>query len=162
MQLGQIRVVWCCRLLIVDWVVCWNWIDLNCFVRFWWLIFVGLFVSVSHKLTLHKSSWRKHVYFYWLCDAFWCVCVCVCLVVCIVFVKLLCVLFYIYFFYFKREGSREIKNVEILSLVNIQVACQKCFCCQLFLDCLSVVSVLVWVLSVPDSCESVCVCVDVM
>lgn len=61
---------------------------------------------------------------------------CVCEVV-------LCVLIYIYFFYFKREGSREIKNVEILSLVNIQVACQKCFCCQLFLDCLSVVSVLV-------------------
>jgi len=71
-------------------------------------------------------------------------CVCVCLVVCIVFVKLCCVFCFIYFFfYFKREGSREIKNVEILSLVNIQVACQKCFCCQLFLDCLSVVSVLV-------------------
>jgi len=71
--------------------------------------------------------------------------VCVCVFGCVYCVceVVLCVLFYIYFFYFKREGSREIKNVEILSLVNIQVACQKCFCCQLFLDCLSVVSVLV-------------------
>lgn len=65
--------------------------------------------------------------------------------------------FYFFFISREREGSREIKNVEILSLVNIQVACQKCFCCQLFLDCLSVVSVLVWVLSVPDSGEGVCV-----
>lgn len=87
-----------------------------------------------------------------MCVVWLCVC-CVCDVVSIVCVCLI----FIFFLFREKEGSREIKNVEILSLVNIQVACQKCFCCQLFLDCLSVVSVLVGVLSVPDSGEGVCV-----
>lgn len=67
--------------------------------------------------------------------------VCVCFV-CDVVSMCVCLIF-IFFLFREREGSREIKNVEILSLVNIQIACQKCFCCQLFLDGLSVVSVLV-------------------
>lgn len=74
-------------------------------------------------------------------------------------VKLLRIYFifsYIFLLIFlKREGSREIKNVEILSLVIIQVALPKMYllstlfglfvCCQ----CVSVWCECVCVLSVP-------------